>query len=82
MLFKKIEEAMKAGLPENNLKVQVLAAEAQLYIDLFTGGDKDIEDRLEKYNKDNIETATKTWGISKEVLEYLERVRKSLKPLR
>ena len=82
VLFKKIEEAMKSGIPENDLKVQVLAAEAQLYIDLFTGGDKDIEGRLEKYNRDNLESATKAWGISKEVFEYLERVRKSLKPLK
>jgi len=79
VLFKKVEELMKAGLPENALKAQVLAAEAQLYIDLFTGGDKDIEERLEKYNKDNLESATKSWGISKEVFEYLERVRKTLK---
>lgn len=82
VLFKKVEEAMKAGLPENNLKVQALAAEAQLYIDLFTGGDKDIEAGLEKYNRENLESALKIWGISKEVFEYLERVRKSLKPIK
>lgn len=82
VLFKKVEEAMKAGLSENDLKVQTLAAEAQLYIDLFTGGDKAIEANLEKYNKENLDTALKIWGISKEVFEYLERVRKSLKGLK
>ncbi len=78
-LFKKVEEAMKAGLPENDLKVQTLAAEAQLYIDLFTGGDKEIEANLEKYHKENLDAALKMWGVSKEVYEYLGRARESLK---
>lgn len=82
VLFKKFEEALKAGLPVASLKVQVLAKEAELYIDLFTGGDRNIEASLEKYNKDNMAEALKVWGVSKEVYEYMEQARKSLAPLR
>ena len=82
VLFKKFEEAMMAKLPVTDLKVQVLAAEAQHYIDLFTGGDKEIEENLDKAYADSQENALKMWNVSKEVFEYATLARKNLKKLK
>jgi DNA-binding transcriptional MerR regulator len=82
VLFKKFEEAMKAKLPVTDLKVQVLASEAQHYLDLFTGGDKEIEKNLDKAYSDNQENALKTWGVSKEVFEYAYRARENIKKVK
>lgn len=78
-LFKKFEEAMHKGLPVNDLKVQVLAKEAELYIDLFTGGDKEIAASLEKFSSEQRESALKVWNVSREVFDYADRARKNLK---
>lgn len=82
LLFKRFEEAMLAGLPVGDLKVQVLASEAQHYIDLFTGGDRGIEQNLDKAHTQNQENALKVWGVSKEVFEYADRARKNIKKLK
>ena len=78
-LFIKFEEAMKANLPITDLKVQVLAAEAQHYIDLFTGGDREIEANLDKAYQANQQSALNVWKVSKEVFEYADLARKNLK---
>lgn len=81
VLFKKFEEAMHAGLPVTDLKVQVLASEAQHYIDLFTGSDKEIEAKMDKNMEEQKENALKMWGVSKEVFEYASKAREQLKSL-
>lgn len=81
-LFKKFEEAMKAKLPVTDLKVQVLATEAQHYIDLFTGGDPEIEANLDQAYTENRESALKSWNVSKEVFEYADQARKNLKKIK
>ena len=78
-LFKKFQDAMESGLPINDLKVQVLASEAQLYIDLFTGGNREVEANLDKISSEN---HSKMWNISKELFDYADRARKSLISLR
>lgn len=82
VLFKKFEEAMEAKLLVSDLRVQVLATEAQHYIDLFTGGDRAIEANLDKAYTDNQESALKVWGVSKEVFEYANEARMSLKKIK
>jgi hypothetical protein len=82
ILFKKFEDAMKAGIPVTDLKVQVLATEAQHYIDLFTGGDKEIEANLDKFPSENRDNALKKWNVSKDVFDYADRARKNLKSFR
>jgi hypothetical protein len=81
ILFKKFENAMKAGLPITDLKVQVLATEAQHYIDLFTGGDKEIEANLDKFSTENRDNALKMWNVSKDVFDYADQARKSIKKI-
>jgi DNA-binding transcriptional MerR regulator len=78
ILFKKFEVAMKLGLDPGSPEVQELAKEAQHYIDLFTGGDKEIEANLDKAYERNQESALKVWGVSKEVFEYATRARQIL----
>lgn len=82
ILFKKFEEAMNAGLSVTDLKVQVLASEAQHYIDLFTGGDKEIEANLDKAAEHNRENALKMWNVPKEVFDYANQARMSIKKLK
>ncbi len=72
---------MKANLPVTDLKVQLLATEAQHYIDLFTGADREIEANLDKAYQANQESALSTWNVSKEVFEYADRARKNLKKI-
>lgn len=76
ILFKQFEEAMKAGLDPSCKEVQKLAEQAQIYIDLFTGQDKEIEARLDQAYEQNQENALKTWGVSKEVFEFATQARK------
>ena len=78
VLFAKFEEAQKAGLAPNHLKVQVLVKEAEHYIDLFTGGDKEIRANLERMNAETPEIY-KQWGISKELYAYIQEARRLLK---
>jgi len=82
LLFTKFESAMKAKLAVTDVSVQVLAAEAQHYIDLFTGGDPGIEASLDKAYAQNQESALKTWGVSKEVFDYATRAREHLKHIK
>ena len=82
ILFKKFEDAMKAGFLVTDLKVQVLASEAQHYIDLFTGGDKEIEANLDKFSEENRKNAMKQWNVSEEVYDYAHRARQNIKKLK
>jgi DNA-binding transcriptional MerR regulator len=78
ILFKKFEDAMNKGLEPESAEVQVLAKQAQHFIDLFTGGDKAIEANLDKAYDKNQESALKTWGVAKEVFDYASKARKIL----
>ena len=50
--------------------VQALALSAQKLIDLFTGGDRDIEARLDAgYDKSQI-SAEENWGVSPKVFDF------------
>lgn len=82
ILFKKFEDAMKAGLSESDLKVQVLAKEAEHYIDLFTGGDKAIEANMNKFYEENPEKRSTMWGVTPEVANYVDRAMKNLKKIK
>ena len=81
VLFQKFEDAMKAGLSVTDLKVQVLAKEAQHYIDLFTGGDKEIEANLDRASAENRENALKTWNVAPEVFDFADQARSYLKKI-
>lgn len=74
-LFEKFKKAMESGLSPSDTKVQILAAKAQEYIDLFTGGDKEIEKNLDKAYSESQENALKNWGVSKEIFEYASKAR-------
>jgi hypothetical protein len=77
-LFKKFEAAMEKGIDVGDASVQELAKEAQHYIELFTGGDKEIEANLDKAYQQNQESALKTWGVKKEIFQYADKARKIL----
>lgn len=81
ILFKKFEDAMNRGLSTSDPTVQVLAKQAQEYIDLFTGGDKEIEANLDKAHKENREGALKTWGVSQKVFKYADQARRIYKSI-
>lgn len=77
-LFKQFEGALNRGLDPASAEVQALAAKAQHFIDLFTGGDKAIEANLDKGYEQNKESALKTWGVSADVFEYATKARRIL----
>lgn len=79
ILFGHFEKAMQEGLKVSDPKVQELAKKAQHFIDLFTGGDKEIEASLDKSYNQNKESALKTWGVSGEVFDYATMARNFLK---
>lgn len=74
-LFEKFAEAMKQGLSPSDPKVQLLAKEAQGYIDLFTGGDQDIEATLNQAYEKNQLSAQQRWGIEEKVFAYATQAR-------
>ncbi len=76
VLFKKFEEAINQGLDPSHPMVQKLAAEAQNYIDQFTGGDKDIEANLDRGYVEQQESAFTHWGVSKKIFDYARQARK------
>lgn len=78
-LFKKFETAFNQGLPPQNPEVQALAQQAQTYIDLFTGGDKDIEARLDQSYAQQQSQALDKWGVKREVFDYALDARSTLK---
>ena len=75
-LFEKFENAMKKGLDPASPEVQAMAKKAQEYIDLFTGGDKEIEKNLDRAYEVNQESALETWRVEKDVFEYATKARK------
>ena len=79
LLFEEFEKALKKGLSVEDASVQKLAAKAQHFIDLFTGGDIEIEKNLDKAYEDNQQNALKTWNVSKEVFDYANEARMFLK---
>jgi DNA-binding transcriptional MerR regulator len=81
-LFKRFAKLMEQGCKETDLKVQILAVEAQHYIDLFTGGDREIEKNFEKYAKENKHETLERVQVSEEVYDFAERARANIKKLR
>lgn len=78
-LFKKFEQAMQDGHGPESEYVQTLAMNAQQLIDLFTGGDTDIEARLDAaYDKSQI-SAEENWGVSPKVFEFATKARRAFK---
>ena len=75
VLFAKFEKAMKNGVEFSSDEVGKLAQEAQKYIDLFTGGDREIEENLDRAYSHNQENALNMWGVSKEVFAYAHKAR-------
>ena len=75
VLFKKFEEAMTSGLPVTDATVQDYAKQAQHFISLFSGGDKEIEKNLDKAYEQNQQNALKMWGVKKEVFDYAHKAR-------
>ncbi len=61
-LFKQFEIALNKGLEPASHDAQILANQAQHYIDLFTGGDKDIEARLDQAYEQQQAQALEKWG--------------------
>jgi len=76
ILFKKFEDAMQEGLSAEDPEVQKLAQQAQKFIEMFTGGDKEIEKNLDKAHEHNKTNAYNTWGVKKEVFEFADKARK------
>lgn len=75
VLFREFEKAMKDGLKTEHPELGQLARKAQHFIDLFTGGDKAIEEKLDQAYAHNEENALRMWGVSREVFDYANRAR-------
>jgi len=78
-LFEQFEDAKENGVLPNHPDVQALAKLAQTYIDLFTGGDKEIEAKLDQTYEQQQAHALEKWGVKKEVFDYAIQARKFYK---
>lgn len=78
-LFRQFEMAMNQGLAVDSNDVQILAHKAQEYIDMFTGGDKEIEARLDQSYAQQQSQAQEKWGVKKDVFDYALKARKVFK---
>lgn len=76
ILFSQFEKALHQGLSLECSEVQKLAEKAQHFIDLFTGGEKEIEKKLDQFYEKNQQSALTTWGVSKEVFDFAYDARK------